>query len=71
MDILTDCTRYEVRVFYKDESGLGHEDIINVVREAVAFVDQPGTTDIHIPHAFRHFIGLPDTTIPTIWRTDP
>jgi hypothetical protein len=66
----TDCTRYEVRVFFQDDSDLTHVDIRGVVREAIAFIDQPCTTDVHIPHAFRHYVGLPDSMIPSSWRVD-
>jgi hypothetical protein len=40
----------------------------NVPRSAVAFFDKPGWTDIHLPNAFRHVIGIPDDTFPDQWE---
>jgi hypothetical protein len=40
----------------------------DVPRSAIAFFDKPGHTDMHLPNAFRHAIGIPDEMIPDIWR---
>jgi hypothetical protein len=40
----------------------------NVPRSAVAFFDKPGWTDIHLPNAFRHVIGIPDDIFPDQWK---
>jgi hypothetical protein len=40
----------------------------DVPRSAIHFFDKPGHTDMHLPNAFRHSIGIPDYMIPDIWR---
>ena len=40
----------------------------DVPREAIRFFDKPGTTDMHLPNAFRHWIGIPDEIFPQQWR---
>jgi hypothetical protein len=37
-------------------------------REAIRFVDRPYTSDIHLPNAFRHPIGIPDELFPDAWK---
>jgi SET domain len=37
-------------------------------RRAFRFFDKPGTTDIHLPGAFRHWIGIPDEMVPPQWK---
>jgi hypothetical protein len=39
-----------------------------VPRSAIAFYDKPGRTDIHLPNAFRHVIGIPDDIFPDQWK---
>jgi hypothetical protein len=39
-----------------------------VPRRAISFVDKPYTTDVHLKHAFRHEIGIPDEIFPERWR---
>jgi len=39
-----------------------------VPRYAVAFFDKHGYTDIHLPNAFRHILGIPDDIFPTKWK---
>lgn len=40
----------------------------DVPRSALRFFDLPGTTDLHLPGVFRHWIGLPDDMFPQQWR---
>ncbi|KAG7345061.1 SET methyltransferase domain containing protein [Nitzschia inconspicua] len=59
---------YEVSINYteNDESYVKfHKD---VPRKAISFVDHPYTTDMHLPNAFRHPIGIPDEMLPDAWR---
>lgn len=37
-------------------------------REALRFMDRAYTTDMWLPHAFRHPIGFPDDIFPDAWR---
>jgi hypothetical protein len=39
-----------------------------VPRHAVVFYDKPGYTDMHLPGAFRHLIGIPDEIFPKQWK---
>jgi hypothetical protein len=39
-----------------------------VPRAAIAFFDKQGQTDMHLPNAFRHIIGIPDSIMPDQWR---
>ena len=48
--------------------------VTNIPRIAIRFSDKPGTTDQHLPNAFRHGIGLPvdiDTSIEPYLVTYP
>jgi hypothetical protein len=40
----------------------------NVPRSALSFFDKPGRTDMHLPYAFRHVIGIPDEIFPEQWK---
>jgi hypothetical protein len=40
----------------------------DVPRSAIRFFDRPGTTDLHLPNAFRHAIYIPDDMFPEQWR---
>lgn len=40
----------------------------NVPRSALSFFDKPGRTDMHLPNAFRHAIGIPDEIFPEQWK---
>jgi hypothetical protein len=40
----------------------------NVPRSALSFFDKPGRTDMHLPNAFRHVIGIPDDIFPEQWK---
>ena len=39
-----------------------------VPRQALRFFDKPGTTDLILPSAFRHWIGISDELFPAQWR---
>jgi len=43
----------------------------DIPRSGMAFFDVPGTTDLHLPNAFRHSIGIPDDILPDHWRDIP
>jgi hypothetical protein len=45
--------------------------VTHVPRAAVRFSDKGGTTDPHLPSAFRHEIGLPDGLLPAAWQNIP
>jgi hypothetical protein len=66
---------YAVRML--NRPGLDMEELIpkdelhivtHVPRAAIRFSDKAGTTDQHLPDAFRHEIGLPDDLIPDTWK---
>jgi hypothetical protein len=39
-----------------------------VPRRAISFIDAPYTTDMHLKHAFRHDIQIPDALFPPAWK---
>jgi hypothetical protein len=39
-----------------------------VPRNAIGFFDKPGRTDMHLPNAFRHVIGIPNDIFPENWK---
>jgi hypothetical protein len=39
-----------------------------VPRGSIRFFNRPATSDIHLPNAFRHPIGIPDDILPVDWR---
>jgi hypothetical protein len=39
-----------------------------VPRAAIAFFDKAGQTDMHLPNAFRHIIGIPESIFPRQWK---
>lgn len=50
----------------------GGVTVTNIPSYAVTLIDQPYTTDVFLPHAFRHEIGVPDGMYPDTWMmTDP
>ncbi|GAX24545.1 hypothetical protein FisN_4Hh064 [Fistulifera solaris] len=74
---------YEYKVLYKAIGTAGHqiskqliEDIEDMKwtesdwlpQAALRFIDRPYSTDLLLPHAFRHPIGLPDDLFPDAWR---
>jgi hypothetical protein len=50
------------------ESDKDIEEVMNVPHSACTFVDLPYTSDIHLPRAFRHYIGLPNSIFPKSWQ---
>lgn len=44
-----------------------HEKLIDAPRQAFRFMDQPYTTDMFLPHAFRHPMMIPDDMFPEYW----
>jgi hypothetical protein len=63
-----DGFRYDVRIHAVEDDSPIFVERTEVVRSALAFFDATGTTDIHLPHAFRHPIGIPDDMVPDAWR---
>ena len=43
-------------------------DVHHVPHSVCTFFDREYTSDIHLDDAFRHFIGMPDSMIPSNWR---
>lgn len=39
-----------------------------VMRQSIRFVDVPYSTDMHLVHAFRQPLGIPDSLIPDCWK---
>eukprot|EP00934_Nitzschia_sp_Nitz4_P004738 Nitzschia sp. Nitz4//scaffold27_size158506//35282//37299//NITZ4_002586-RA/size158506-snap-gene-0.210-mRNA-1//-1//CDS//3329545446//4728//frame0 len=46
----------------------GIHRVVHVPHAACTFVNRPYTSDQHLPGAFRHAIGFPDTAFPQAWR---
>jgi hypothetical protein len=42
-----------------------------VPRQAIAFFDKPGHSDMHLPSAFRQTITIPDEIFPEQWKNSP
>ena len=67
---------YKVRIDFTKNEAEDLEDSADgewifqdqVPREAIRFYNLPGTSDIHLPKAFRQPIGLPDDMLPDQWR---
>ena len=59
---------YSVSLQYQELGEWFEERVEDVPREAIAFVDKPYTTDMHLLHTFRHPIGIPDHMLPEAWR---
>jgi hypothetical protein len=53
---------------HRSKKGVTWVEKTDVPRSAINFFDKPGHTDMHLPNAFRHAIGIPDEMIPDIWR---
>ena len=43
-------------------------DVHHVPHSVCTFFDREYTSDIHLKDAFRHFIGMPNSMIPSSWR---
>ena len=41
--------------------------VSNIPRQFIMLADKTYSTDQHLPHAFRHIIGVPSTLYPEIW----
>jgi hypothetical protein len=50
------------------EANVTWVDRENVPRSALSFFDKPSSTDMHLPNAFRHAIGIPDDIFPKQWK---
>ena len=65
----------ELEIDREDDDG-GREDDhevfwlrkTDVPRSGIQFFDKPFHTDLHLPNAFRHPIGIPDHMMPPQWR---
>jgi len=58
---------YSYRVFFLSEGEDGGCIVKGLPREAITFVDQPYSSDMHMPKTFRHSIGIPDDIFPDVW----
>ena len=64
-------TLYTGIVLYKDdddESKYNPKHFYNVPKEAFSFADEPYTSDMHLPNAFRQPMGIPDDLLPEAWK---
>lgn len=59
---------YDVSIQYMQDEEFYEEVHEGIPREAITFADSPYSTDIHLPTAFRHPIGIPDEMLPEAWR---
>lgn len=60
---------YTVEVDYVDAFGDSRPTkLSDVSRESIGFFDVPTTTDLRLPNAFRHPIGIPDEMYPEKWK---
>jgi len=41
----------------------------DIPREGIIFINVPYSSDVWLPHAFRQPIGLPDTMVPSTWKS--
>jgi hypothetical protein len=76
----TDVWYYDVHLLLKDNEFDDDEDDPSppyesvpvlrrrVPRRAISFIDAPFTTDMHLKHAFRHDIQIPNTLFPPAWK---
>ena len=73
------ATKYKNVFFYSvqilNRYGLRKEErltspliVTHVPRKAIRLSDKIYTTDQHLPHAFRHAIGVPDDVFPEAWK---
>mmetsp|Transcript_37958 Transcript_37958/g.92400 ORF Transcript_37958/g.92400 Transcript_37958/m.92400 type:complete len:765 (-) Transcript_37958:102-2396(-) len=62
-----------IRYIYHHKNGDKEvtKDIENVPRSAIKFIDRQYSTDLHLPQAFRHFVGIPDDIMPDQWKNRP
>jgi hypothetical protein len=71
---VTILERKEAPGFFYNYTVIGHigaeteEEVRDVPHSACTFVDSPYTSDIHIPGAFRHPIGIIDSHFPISWK---
>jgi hypothetical protein len=60
---------YVVSYVWQDANGQRTtKNLGGVPRHAIAFVDRPYSTDLHLPWGFRHPLGIPDEIMPAAWR---
>jgi hypothetical protein len=65
------------RALYKDKTTRNREANLEwvrryrVPRSAIVFYEKPGYTDMHLPSAFRHVIGIPEEIFPKQWKNLP
>lgn len=58
-------------VWQSGKDGKGREHLVEregVPRKSIRFFDRVATTDLHLPNAFRHPIGIPDDILPEGWK---
>jgi len=59
---------YLYTVMKKSRGGNSRGMVTDVPREAIAYYDKPYTSDMHLPTAFRHPIGIPEDMLPEAWK---
>jgi hypothetical protein len=63
-----DSCFYNYTVWAISAKGEATTEVELVPHAAITFVDQPYTSDIHTPGAFRHWIAILDSHFPQMWR---
>jgi hypothetical protein len=61
---------YEVSINYEQDGEIHKLRRRDAPRTAIRLVDVPYTTDLHLHHAFRQPIGIPDDILPDAWRNN-
>jgi hypothetical protein len=67
-DVYKDRVLYTVELEFAHGQKVTRSQRADVPRQSLAFVDVPGTTDMHQPNAFRHPVGIPDDMYPEHWK---
>ncbi|KAL3940366.1 MAG: hypothetical protein SGBAC_005094 [Bacillariaceae sp.] len=56
-------------IMEEDDGDIMEYERRNVPRNCMKWFDKPESTDMHLPNAFRHPIGIPDDIFPDAWRS--
>jgi hypothetical protein len=64
----SNTTSHHVHDLHRDEVVLQWHRRRQVPRSAIKFFDRPGSSDVHLPNAFRHPIDIPEDMFPMQWR---
>jgi hypothetical protein len=67
-DVYKDTVLYTVELEFRHGKEITRSQRADVPRQSLAFIDVPGTTDMHQPNVFRHPVGIPDDIYPNHWK---